>query len=196
MNKKEEEIQRKLAELETTVLKEQTDMTTTAAHARGADLSSHGGHGAGSSSVLNTGTINADGTIARSDGAYFAGILSILAGVILVFQHVRVGSGLLAMLGMGSGGFALLFLPLLIGIGMMFYDSKSKWGWIITALSCVFLILATLATLTITFPGLSMLQLTIMFLPFPIGGALLVKGLGGAKGVEQAIKNQIGKKES
>jgi hypothetical protein len=138
----------------------------------------------------------ADGsTVTRSDGAYFGGLALIFAGLVMVFQHVRVGSGLFAMLGMGSGGFALLFLPLMVGIGMMFYDSKNKWGWIITALSCVFLILGTLATLTMTFASVSMLQLIIMFIPFALGAALLVKGLGGAKGVEQAVKNQLPKKE-
>jgi uncharacterized membrane-anchored protein len=190
MNKKEEEIQRKLAELETTVLKEQTDMVT-ASH-----LTSTGMSASGSATGKGQAVTGHDqGLSTRSDGAYFGGIGLILLGLILVFQHVRVGSGLMAMLGMGSGGFAILFLPLMIGIGMMFYDSKNKWGWIITSLSCLFLILATMATLTITFPGVNLLTMIVMFLPFALGGALLVKGLGGAKGVEQAVKAQLPKKE-
>lgn len=34
-----------------------------------------------------------------------------------------------------------------------------------------------------------------MFLPFAIGGALVVKGMGGPKGVEQAIKAQLPNRE-
>jgi len=187
MNKKEEEIQRKLSELESTVLKEQTDLTTVK------DLSNSNLTGAGGKkqSVTSAG----EETIARSDGAYFGGLALIFAGLLMVFQHVKVQSGLLAMLGLGSGGFALLFLPLMCGIGMMFYDNKNKWGWIVTALSCVLLILSFLATLTVNFPPLTMMQMVIMFLPFAIGGSLLVKGLGGAKGVEQAVKANLTKKE-
>jgi len=186
MNKKEEEIQRKLAELETTVLKEQTDLTISTGQAN-ANLT----HAGKAESAASSGS----DSVTKNDGAYFGGLALIFAGLVMVFQHVRVGSGLFAMLGMGSGGFALLFLPLMVGIGMMFYDSKNKWGWIVTALSCVFLILATLATLTMTFSSVTMLQLIVMFVPFALGAALLVKGLGGAKGVEQAVKKQLTKKE-
>jgi len=189
MNKKEDEIQRKLTELENTVLREQTELTT-------AGLSTTGMSTTGMNATGKHGEIGAsESTGLKSEGYCFGGLASIFCGLLLVFQHVRVGSGLLAMLGMGSGGFALLFLPLMIGIGMMFYDYKNKWGWVITALSCVLLIFAFLATLTITFPGVSMMQLIIMFLPFAIGAAFLVKGLGGAKGVEKAIKGQLPKKE-
>jgi len=191
MNKKEEEIQRKLLELESTVLKEQTDMTTVS-HTAATGMTAAG---AKNQSLSQSGSNSAAGAGNRSDGAYFGGLALIFLGLVLVFQHVRVGSGLLAMLGMGSGGFALLFLPLMVGMGMMFYDYKNKWGWIVTSLSCVLLIFAFLATLTITFPGVSMMQLIVMFLPFAIGAALLIKGLGGAKGVEQAIKTQLPKKE-
>jgi hypothetical protein len=52
-----------------------------------------------------------------------------------------------------------------------------------------------MASLTITFPGVTLLTMIMMFLPFALGGALLVKGLGGPKGLEQAVKNQLPKKE-
>ncbi|MBS1995490.1 MAG: hypothetical protein JSS86_04235, partial [Cyanobacteria bacterium SZAS LIN-2] len=175
------------SELESTVLKEQTDLTTVS-HSGGSSVT---GSATGKKTVITTG----DDTVPRNDGAYFGGLALIFAGVVLVFQHVKVSSGLLNMLGLGSGGFALLFLPLMVGIGMMFYDNKNKWGWIVTALSCVLLIFSFLATLVINFPPLTMAQMVIMFLPFAIGGALLIKGLGGKKGVEQAIKANLTKKE-
>jgi uncharacterized protein len=193
MNKKEEEIQRKLMELETSVLKEQTDLTTTAGHSTSSNMNTTSGGNTGRTPTVNAS--NSPDGIPRSDGAFLGGLALVFLGLVMVFQHVKVSSGLLAMLGMGSGGFALLFLPLMIGIGMMFYNPKSKWGWVMTALSCVFLILSFLATLVVTFPALTMLQMIMMFLPFAIGGALLVKGLGGAKGVEQAVKSQMIKKQ-
>jgi hypothetical protein len=191
MNKKEEEIQRKLVELETSVLKEQTDLHTVSDLASGSSLSTAGMHASGAKSN----TAGGEGVSVKSDGLCFAGLASIFCGLMLVFQHVRVGSGLLAMLGVGSGGFALLFLPLMVGIGMMFYDYRNKWAWVVTTLSCVLLIFAFLATLTVTFPGVSMMSLIVMFLPFALGAAFLVKGVGGAKGVEGIIKAQLPKKE-
>ena len=84
----------------------------------------------------------------------------------------------------------------MIGLGMIFYNSRSKWGWCLTVLGCAVTILATLATLTITFPGVTMMQIIIMFLPFAIGGALLVKGMGGPQGVIDTLKEQMPKRES
>ncbi len=51
----------------------------------------------------------------------------------MMFQHVTVGTGVMGLLGFGSGGFGLLLVPLMFGIGWMFYDSKARAGWAITA---------------------------------------------------------------
>ncbi|MBI5174817.1 MAG: hypothetical protein HY986_18165 [Candidatus Melainabacteria bacterium] len=184
MNKKEEEIQRKLLELETTVLKENTDLSLVEGRT---DLTVGAKH-AGKSATSK------DEALTKSDGAYFGGLGLIILGLIMVFQHINVGSGLLGMLGLGSGGFLVLFLPLMIGIGMMLFNSKNKWGWLITAGSCVFLIFSVLASLTMTFKAMSLLQMIVLFLPFAIGGSLLVKGMGGPKGVVQAIKSNMPEK--
>src|SRR5579872_4818981 len=58
----------------------------------------------------------------------FAGLSLVVAGFLLLFQHVRVGSGFFAALGMGGGGFGLLMIPMLVGVGWIMYDSKSRIG--------------------------------------------------------------------
>jgi hypothetical protein len=187
MNKKEEEIQRKLIELEASVLDESKRELSTVTP--GHNLSTIK---TGANSQLSASGSSA--SLVKSDGAYLGGLALIFLGLVLVFQHVHVGSSFLAMLGIGQGGFALLFLPIMVGMGMIFYNHKNKWGWVITVLGCVLTLFAILATLTITFPGVNMMQLIIMFLPFAIGGSLLVKGLGGPQGVAEAVKKQIPKK--
>lgn len=196
MNKKEEEIQRKLVELESSVLKEtqhevllNNDKTQSELTGGYGSLKTDPGAKAGAGSSSSTAALN------KNDGAYFAGMLSIFLGIFMVFSHVKVGSSFLAMLAGGGGVVAVFLLPLLIGVGMLFYNYKSKWGRGITALSVVGFLLAVLFTLNFTFPPLSMLQTVMMFLPFAIGGALVVKGLGGPKGVEEAIKHQLPQKE-
>jgi len=195
MNKKEEEIQRKLVELETTVLKEQADIVTSNASA-GTNLTNAAKKGhlqeAGSYGVTSGG---GTAPLNRSDGYYFGGVGLLVLGLFLVFTHVRVGNGFLAMMMGGGSGLVFFLLPLLIGISMMVYNGHSKWGRIITALSCVMLLMAILFTLTFSFPSLTLMQTIMMFLPFAIGGAFVVKGMGGPEGVKNAIKDSFAHKD-
>lgn len=113
----------------------------------------------------------------------------------MVAMHVKVGSSFLAMLMGGGGGLALFLLPLLAGIGMMIYNYKNKWGSIITGGSCALMLLAILFTLNFNFPTLTLMQTVMMFLPFAIGSAFVVKGMGGPDGIKDAIRSSLPKKE-
>lgn len=175
MNRKEEEIKKKLIELETSVLKESPSQLT---HEQ-------------KSTALKTADSQKPATTVKSDLCYFGGLGLIGAGILMLFQHVSVGSGVMGMLGFGSGGFGLLLIPLMVGIGWMFYDSKSRAGWMITAGSCAVIFFAILSSLRMNFPNLSLLSMILMLLPFAFGGALLLKGMGGPKGVEETIKGEI-----
>lgn len=175
MNRKEEEIKKKLLELETSVLKESPGSLASEQK----------------STTLTTGGSQAPATTVKSDLCYFGGLGLIGVGILMVFQHVTVGSGLMGMLGFGGGGFGLLLIPLMVGIGWMFYDSKNRAGWVITAGSCAMIFFAILSSLRMNFANIPLLSLIMMLLPFAIGGALLLKGMGGPKGVEAALQNEI-----
>ncbi|CAN5184032.1 hypothetical protein BH11CYA1_BH11CYA1_30250 [soil metagenome] len=196
MNKKEEEIQRKLVELESSVLKDQvelvsggrSDLTAPNKKAQGGALSnSSGGSKSGSSSAA--------ASLNKSDGYYFGGFALLILGMVLVAMHVKVGSSFLAMLMGGGGGLALFLLPLLAGIGMMIYNYKNKWGSIITGGSCALLLLAILFTLNFNFPPLTLMQTVLMFLPFAVGSAFVVKGMGGPQGLQEAVRASLPKRE-
>ncbi len=197
MNKKEEEIQRKLLELESSVLKDQvelvntgrTDLTTTGKNAKGGALNNSSG------GKMTSGANSGSAALNKSDGYYFGGFALLILGMILVAMHVKVGSSFLAMLMGGGGGLALFLLPLLAGIGMMIYNYKNKWGSIITGGSCALMLLAILFTLNFQFPTLTLMQTVMMFLPFAIGSAFVVKGMGGPDGIKDAIRSALPKKE-
>jgi hypothetical protein len=179
MNKKDEEIQKKLAELESVVLKE-TPMHPSVLETR-TDLthsgSQHPGrHPAQQSSVGN-------------DLCYFSGIGLIITGLFMFFNHIRVGTGFLNMQGMGGGGIGLLLIPLMIGIGWLLYNPKSKIPWILTAASCAVVCFSVLSSLIMSFPQMTFLGMILMLLPFAAGGALLLKGMGGPKAIEDKLKN-------
>jgi hypothetical protein len=170
VDKKDKEIEQKLVELESAIENEEK------------------------SSVVNlqgsTSLSTPEPTSMKSDTYYFLGIALVIAGILMLFQHIRVGSSFFAALGLGSGGFGLLLIPLMVGIGWIMYAPKSKVGWIILAASCGIIFFAALSSLIMTFPGMSLLGLIIMLLPFAAGGALILKGVGGPKGLEDKMRSE------
>lgn len=186
MNRKEEEIKRKLIELETSVLKETTPTLITDQKTGNLRTTP----GAGGNANVGATTSGAPTTV-KSDLCYFGGLGLIAVGILMLFQYIQIGSGMMAMFGMAGGGFGLLLIPLLVGIGWMFYDSKSRAGWYITGLSCAVIFFAVLSSVRIMLPNLSLLSMVMMLLPFAIGGALLLKGVGGPKGLEESLRGEI-----
>ena len=126
----------------------------------------------------------------KSDLCYFGGLVSIALGLLLLFQHVRVGTGFFSMLGIGGQGFGLLMIPLLIGVGWLMYDVKSRAAWAITSITCLVICFSILSGLIMSFPSTSLLGLIFMLLPFAVGGMLLFKGLGGPQGVKEKLKKE------
>ncbi len=172
MNKKDDEIQKKLDELESTILKEQTKP--------------HMPSVPDAPKLLVTGATTTEPV--KNDLYYFGGIGLMLLGLLLVFQHVRVGSSMMNMFGMGASPVGIIILSIIIGIGWLIYDSKNKWGWLLAIASCAMMLFAILSSLVMYFPQLTVAETLMMLLPFAIGGAFFLKGVGGPKGVEAHIK--------
>lgn len=191
-NKKEEEIERKLKELEAAIIKETPPVLKESAQLSNIPKSSELQVSGQDVPATNQ---NAPATSPGSDMCYFFGLCLIGLGIVMLFQHVRVGTGFLNMLGLGGHGIGLLAIALIIGIGWLFYDSKSKVAWMITIGGCAAIVLGVLSSLVMNFPSLTLLSLIMMLLPFAAGGALLLKGMGGPKGVEAKVKGELTKKD-
>ena len=168
MDKKDKEIEQRLAELESTVVNEEKSVVANVPQSTSLAATEH--------------------PTLRSDTYFFLGIALIIAGILMFFQHVRVGSSFFAALGFGSQGFGLLLLPLIVAIGWVIYNPKSRAGWILLAACCGILFFAALSSLIMTFPAVSLLGLVIMLIPLAAGGALVLKGAGGPKGLEEKLK--------
>ena len=102
-------------------------------------------------------------------GEFFAGLAMTAGGGYLLLNQVTVSSGFWQLWGYNAFGISLI--PLLIGIGMLFFDGRSKVGWLLTAGGALVILLGILTNLTIFFRPTSLFNTLIML-------GLLAGGLG------------------
>ncbi len=126
----------------------------------------------------------------KNDLYYFGGIALMLLSVLIFFQHVHLGTGIMQAFGMGGGGLGLLLIPLLAGIGLIIYNKENKIGYAVVSVTCALVLFAVLSSLVMTFPSVSLLGIIIMLAPLTIGAAFFVKGMGGPKGIEYSLRKQ------
>ena len=102
-------------------------------------------------------------------GEFFAGLAMTAGGGYLLLNQVTVTSGFWQLWGYNAFGISLI--PLLIGIGLLFFDGRSKLGWLLTAGGALVILLGILTNLTIFFRPTSLFNTLIML-------GLLAGGLG------------------
>jgi hypothetical protein len=125
---------------------------------------------------------NVGGT--RGGLGWFLGGLAMLAvGVYLLFQQVDVHGGYWRWGGWGSGNsFGLTLVPLLVGIGILFYDGSSKVGWIVAGLGLLIIVAGIVANLQIHFRRATLFD-TVLILVLIAGGiGVIVRSLRPAGG--------------
>jgi hypothetical protein len=104
-------------------------------------------------------------------GIFFAGSAMVLAGGYLLLTRVSVVSG--AWMIFGYNAFGLSLVPLLVGIGVLFYDGRSILGWFLAAGGAVIILAAILSNLHLYFQPTSLFD-TLMMLGLLAGGLGLV----------------------
>jgi hypothetical protein len=73
----------------------------------------------------------------------------------------------------GFNGFGLSLIPLLIGIGILFFNGKSPAGWALTAAGALIIVAGIIANLSIWFRPTSLFN-TLLILGLLAGGIGLV----------------------
>src|SRR6266542_1564140 len=82
-------------------------------------------------------------------GAFLLGLGMVVVGAYLLLTRVTVGSG--AWLLWGYSAFGMSLLPLLIGIGWLFFDGRSVGGWVPTVMGALIIFAGIIANLHIYF---------------------------------------------
>ena len=99
------------------------------------------------------------------------GLLMVVLGGYLLLNQITVSTGFWALWGYQS--FGLTLVPLLAGIGWLFFDGRSVLGWLLLILGAVIIFAGILANLTIYFRPTSLFN-TLLMLGLFIGGLGLI----------------------
>jgi hypothetical protein len=104
-------------------------------------------------------------------GQFFIGLLMSLAGGYILTNQVQVTSSFFGARWFGGtiSAFGVTLIPFLIGVGLIFFDGRSKPGWVLTILSLLVIFIGIIANLRIYFAPTS-LYVTLITLVLLVGG--------------------------
>ncbi len=103
-------------------------------------------------------------------GEFFLGVLLFGIGLYLLFDRVTVQTSFWHFGGIRNS-FGVTLIPLLIGIGVLFFNGKSVIGWVLTIGGLLFIVVGVVANMDIYFQRTSLLNTLIML-------GLLAAGIG------------------
>ncbi|GGB61192.1 hypothetical protein K8B83_19155 [Shewanella inventionis] len=107
-------------------------------------------------------------------GQFFIGLAMMCGGFYMLLNAIKVTSSF----GLGShlyqfGGFGLtsgmVMIPFIFGVGMMFYNAKNPFGWLLTFGALIALIFGVISSINFRFTYMSAFDL-IVILVLSIGG--------------------------
>lgn len=104
-------------------------------------------------------------------GMFLMGFVMAVAGGYLLTNQVTVTSGYWHL--WGYNAFGLSLLPLVVGIGFLFFDGKSPVGWVLTIAGAVILFVGIIVNLDIYFRPTTLFN-TLVMLVLLLGGIGLV----------------------
>jgi hypothetical protein len=104
-------------------------------------------------------------------GTFLAGAAMVVTGGYLLLTRVSVTSG--GFLVSGYNAFGLSLIPLLAGIGMLFYNGRSILGWLLAAGGALIILAGILSNLHLYFQPTSLFD-TLTMLGLLAGGLGLV----------------------
>jgi len=104
-------------------------------------------------------------------GEFFIGLVMAVIGAYMLTNRVTVASSYYSSWGYNTFGLSLL--PLIFGIGILFFNSKSIAGWVLLAIGVVIIFAGILLNLQIYFQPTTLFN-TIMMLILLAGGIGLV----------------------
>jgi hypothetical protein len=104
-------------------------------------------------------------------GEFFLGVALAGVGAYLLFNQVQVHTSFSFFHFGGASSFGLSLIPLLLGIGILFFSGKSTIGWVLTLGGLLFIIVGVISNMDVYFQRTSLFNTLVML-------GLLAAGLG------------------
>jgi uncharacterized protein len=106
-------------------------------------------------------------------GTFLLGLALAIAGAYLITAQVQVTSGYWQW--WGGNTFGLTLIPLIIGIALLFFNSKSIAGWLLTGAGAIIIFVGIIANLQIYFRQTSLFNTILMLVLFAAGLGLIAR---------------------
>src|SRR5438045_1932733 len=84
-------------------------------------------------------------------GEALGGLAMLVAGIYLVFDRVTVHTSFWHFFGGAGSSFGVTLLPLLIGIGVLFFNGGSMLGWLLAGAGVLLILVGVLMNLDVYF---------------------------------------------
>ncbi len=108
-------------------------------------------------------------------GQFFVGLIMAAVGGYLLLNQVTVGGGFWDFFGFNTFGLSLL--PLLIGVGLLFFDAKSVGGWVLSTIGAGIIVAGILMNMHIYFRPTSLYNTLVMLVLLAGGLGLIARSL-------------------
>jgi predicted membrane channel-forming protein YqfA (hemolysin III family) len=108
-------------------------------------------------------------------GQFFIGLIMAGVGAYLLLSQVQVTTSWWHFWGVSS--FGLTLLPLLLGVGILFFNGKSAAGWILAALGSAIILAGILMNMDIYFRQTSLYNTLVMLILLAGGLGLIARSL-------------------
>jgi len=108
-------------------------------------------------------------------GQFFIGLIMFGVGAYLLLSQVQVTTSWWHFWGVNAFGLSLL--PMLIGIGILFFNGKSAAGWILTTLGFAIILAGILMNMDIYFRRTSLYNTLVMLVLLAGGLGLVARSL-------------------
>lgn len=108
-------------------------------------------------------------------GTFLLGFAMTCVGGFLITHQVAIVGSYWAF--WGGNTFGITLLPMLFGIGILFWNGKSVFGWVLTAAGALFILAGIIANLHLYFRPTSLFNTLVMLILLVGGLALIARSL-------------------
>jgi hypothetical protein len=109
-------------------------------------------------------------------GHFLVGFAMTCAGAYLLADRVIVASSYWSFY--GGNSFGITLIPMLIGVGLLFWNGRSIAGWALTGAGALFILVGVIANLHIYFQPTSLFHTIVMLVLLAGGLGLIARALG------------------